>query len=305
MRASRRSRYSMAQVGTGFLRKPSSKFLSGGASHRTIAGRAPRQIDAGSVRRPALSRAMPRCPAMPRRRLSGIDARLCFLCIVHCRLCRAGSLHGFLDIIAAGRKKAMIDPEPRVTKPPLDILLCAPRGFCAGVVRAIDAVEKALQPAWRAGLCPPRDRAQQIRGRIAEAEGRGLRRRAVGGARCDAPGDLLGPWRAEIGAGRGAGARALRHRRDLPAGDQGASRGRGPSQARPPHPARRPCRPSRGHRHDGAVAAGRDHADRDAGRCRDAGAAGRRRRSPMSPRRRCRSTIRAASSRRCRRAFPI
>ena len=29
-------------------------------------------------------------------------------------------------------------------KPPLSILLCAPRGFCAGVVRAIDAVEKAL-----------------------------------------------------------------------------------------------------------------------------------------------------------------
>jgi 4-hydroxy-3-methylbut-2-enyl diphosphate reductase len=31
-----------------------------------------------------------------------------------------------------------------MTKPPLDILLCAPRGFCAGVVRAIDAVERAL-----------------------------------------------------------------------------------------------------------------------------------------------------------------
>jgi 4-hydroxy-3-methylbut-2-enyl diphosphate reductase len=30
-------------------------------------------------------------------------------------------------------------------KPPLDILLCAPRGFCAGVVRAIDAVERALK----------------------------------------------------------------------------------------------------------------------------------------------------------------
>jgi len=28
--------------------------------------------------------------------------------------------------------------------PSLEILLCAPRGFCAGVVRAIDAVEKAL-----------------------------------------------------------------------------------------------------------------------------------------------------------------
>jgi 4-hydroxy-3-methylbut-2-enyl diphosphate reductase len=32
-----------------------------------------------------------------------------------------------------------------VTKPKLDILLCAPRGFCAGVVRAIDAVEQALK----------------------------------------------------------------------------------------------------------------------------------------------------------------
>ena len=31
-----------------------------------------------------------------------------------------------------------------MTKPALKILLCAPRGFCAGVVRAIDAVEKAL-----------------------------------------------------------------------------------------------------------------------------------------------------------------
>jgi 4-hydroxy-3-methylbut-2-enyl diphosphate reductase len=30
-------------------------------------------------------------------------------------------------------------------KPPLTILLCAPRGFCAGVVRAIDAVEQALK----------------------------------------------------------------------------------------------------------------------------------------------------------------
>jgi 4-hydroxy-3-methylbut-2-en-1-yl diphosphate reductase len=31
------------------------------------------------------------------------------------------------------------------SKPELKILLCAPRGFCAGVVRAIDAVEQALQ----------------------------------------------------------------------------------------------------------------------------------------------------------------
>ncbi len=33
----------------------------------------------------------------------------------------------------------------RTDAPPLRILLCAPRGFCAGVVRAIDAVEQALR----------------------------------------------------------------------------------------------------------------------------------------------------------------
>jgi len=30
-------------------------------------------------------------------------------------------------------------------KPPLQVLLCSPRGFCAGVVRAIDCVERALK----------------------------------------------------------------------------------------------------------------------------------------------------------------
>src|ERR1044071_8911177 len=30
-------------------------------------------------------------------------------------------------------------------KPPLKVLLCSPRGFCAGVVRAIDSVEQALR----------------------------------------------------------------------------------------------------------------------------------------------------------------
>ena len=32
----------------------------------------------------------------------------------------------------------------RGQKPPLRVLLCSPRGFCAGVVRAIDSVERAL-----------------------------------------------------------------------------------------------------------------------------------------------------------------
>jgi 4-hydroxy-3-methylbut-2-en-1-yl diphosphate reductase len=33
---------------------------------------------------------------------------------------------------------------PAPNKPPLKVLLCSPRGFCAGVVRAIDTVERAL-----------------------------------------------------------------------------------------------------------------------------------------------------------------
>jgi 4-hydroxy-3-methylbut-2-enyl diphosphate reductase len=33
----------------------------------------------------------------------------------------------------------------RSSKPPLRVLLCSPRGFCAGVVRAIDSVEQALR----------------------------------------------------------------------------------------------------------------------------------------------------------------
>ena len=36
-------------------------------------------------------------------------------------------------------------PTSPVPIPPLAVLLCAPRGFCAGVVRAIDAVEQALK----------------------------------------------------------------------------------------------------------------------------------------------------------------
>ena len=35
--------------------------------------------------------------------------------------------------------------ESATAKPPLTVLLCSPRGFCAGVVRAIDSVEQALK----------------------------------------------------------------------------------------------------------------------------------------------------------------
>ena len=33
---------------------------------------------------------------------------------------------------------------PAAAKPVLDVMLCSPRGFCAGVVRAIETVERAL-----------------------------------------------------------------------------------------------------------------------------------------------------------------
>src|ERR1700674_3166153 len=33
---------------------------------------------------------------------------------------------------------------PPAAKPVLDVMLCSPRGFCAGVVRAIETVERAL-----------------------------------------------------------------------------------------------------------------------------------------------------------------
>ena len=56
------------------------------------------------------------------------------------------------------------------------IILAQPRGFCAGVVRAIEIVERALEKYGAAGLCAPRDRAQQARGREPQGQGRPLRR---------------------------------------------------------------------------------------------------------------------------------
>lgn len=41
--------------------------------------------------------------------------------------------------------KSPVGTAPVETLPPLEILLCSPRGFCAGVTRAIDVVETALR----------------------------------------------------------------------------------------------------------------------------------------------------------------
>lgn len=50
----------------------------------------------------------------------------------------------FSSAEAALAESVKMDLQTRRALPPLKILLCSPRGFCAGVVRAIDAVERAL-----------------------------------------------------------------------------------------------------------------------------------------------------------------
>ena len=73
--------------------------------------------------------------------------------------CRRMRGHAETRRIASPRLTArgFVSPHRLImTKPPLDILLCAPRGFCAGVVRAIDAVERALRSTARRSMCGTR-----------------------------------------------------------------------------------------------------------------------------------------------------
>ena len=112
---------------------------------------------------------------------------------------------------------------------------------------------------WAARLRAARDRAQQVRRREPEAEGRRVRARTRRGAGWRRPGDLFRPRRRQDGAGECRFARAHHDRRHLPAGHQGSPRGRDPPQARPPRAAGRPFRPSRGGGHHGPVAQGFDH----------------------------------------------
>ena len=163
------------------------------------------------------------------------------------------------------------------TKPPLRVILCAPRGFCAGVVRAIDVVERALADLWLPGLCAPRDRAQQNMSSTRS----GPRASSSSRSSSEAP---AGPHPVIFSAHGVAkavleeaqSAQPLHHRRHLPAGDQGASRGAGAFQARPADHSHRPCRASGGDRHDGAIAARRGDAGEHDRRGRKA-RAGRRR----------------------------
>ncbi|MEI9904253.1 MAG: hypothetical protein WDN06_09900 [Asticcacaulis sp.] len=110
---------------------------------------------------------------------------------------------------------------------PLKVYLATPRGFCAGVDRAIQIVEKALE---RYGA-PVYVRHEIVHNRHVvdrlKALGRRLRQ-GTGPVPARPAGGLFGPWRAEVGAGRGPASPDVLPRRHLPARLQSPCRGRAP-----------------------------------------------------------------------------
>src|SRR6516162_3617961 len=146
--------------------------------------------------------------------------------------------------------------------------------FAAGFLRRGGAGHRhrgtGARHLWRTGLCPPRDRPQQIcRGRP-EEEGRDFRRGTRRNSRqYQCTGGVFGPRGAEIGSGRGAVAELLLARCDLSAGDQGASGSRYSFQARPRDPTDRSFASSRGGGHPRAAAARGGDPDRNRRGCRE------------------------------------
>ena len=91
-------------------------------------------------------------------------------------------------------------------KPPLQVLLCSPRGFCAGVVRAIDTVERALAlhgpPVYvRHEIVHNRYVVDSLR-----AKGAIFVEDLEEIPDTDSPGGVLGAWRPQVGARRGGAA---------------------------------------------------------------------------------------------------
>jgi hypothetical protein len=141
-----------------------------------------------------------------------------------------------------GRRKVKGNMD--IEKPPLTLYLAAPRGFCAGVDRAIKIVEMALEK-WGA---PVYVRHEIVHNRhVVDACARKRRRLRRGTGRMPArpPGDLLGPRRAEIRAGRGRAPRDGLSSTPPARWSQGPYRGRTPLRERAPDGDDRPCRPPR------------------------------------------------------------
>ena len=137
--------------------------------------------------------------------------------------------------------------------PPMRVLLANPRGFCAGVDRAIEIVELALE---RYG--PPIYVRHEIVHNRHVVDGL----RAKGAVFVDDPAEAPGRLAADLqrarrlagGARRGPGAGPARDRRHLPAGDQGARRSRAHGARGHGHRAGRPQGTRGSGRHDGARA---------------------------------------------------
>ena len=136
-------------------------------------------------------------------------------------------------------------------KPPLKVLLCSPRGFCAGVDPRHPDRRAGAQALRRAGLCPPRDRAQPLRGRgPARPRARSSSRSSTKSRDTDGAGGLLRPRRAEVGAGGGRSARNFFYLdATCPLVSKVHSEAEIHHTPRPRDRADRPCRPSRGGRH--------------------------------------------------------
>ena len=152
---------------------------------------------------------------------------------------------------------------------PERLLLAAPRGYCAGVDRAVQTVERALELYGAPGLRAQGDRPQQARGRPAPGARRDLRR---GARRHDPRGRhhrLLRPRRLAGRPRRRQAAQPVHARRHLPAGHQGPRRGEEVRRRGLHDRPHRPRRPRGGRGHDGRGA--REHrAGRDRGRRRRA-----------------------------------
>ncbi len=137
----------------------------------------------------------------------------------------------------------------------MKVLLANPRGFCAGVDRAIDIVERAIELFG----APIYVRHEVVHNRFVVDRLRGPRRRVRRRTRCRAgwrDRDLQRAWRVERGRAGSRAPRARRVRCHLPAGHQGAHGGRPLRARRPRRDPDRPRRPPGGGGHDGALRPG-------------------------------------------------
>src|ERR1700687_4566459 len=87
------------------------------------------------------------------------------------RLDRAGGGPPWRGLKLAKKRRGFEDNMANASeKPALKVLLCSPRGFCAGVVRAIESVERALDlygpPVYvRHEIVHNRDVVEALRGK--------------------------------------------------------------------------------------------------------------------------------------------